>query len=284
MLEQAPKDSLTGFYLRQALEPFLHKLITDFPVTHKPFAVALIDIDHFKHYNDTLGHLFGDEVLKYSTSTFRLSFQDASCVLFRYGGDEFVAVFPEKTAKEAYAFLRRCQRHLKYRPCLCQNRFFHVTVSSGIAGFPDDTQGVSELLKKADEAMYFSKKTGRNRVSIYAQLSLLRMKRIAAFWGFVLLLVAVLTAAYHFTYQSIIRPTFGQIRHMKIVTKPEHLDTILLQNGLTFEGRILSESSGSVLMKIYFDNGGEGQTTFRRNEISQIKYGKTASAARAGLR
>ena len=278
MLDQAPKDSLTGFYLRQSLEPFLHKLITDFPVTHKPFSIALIDIDHFKHYNDTLGHLFGDEVLKYTTSTFRLSFQDAACVLFRYGGDEFIVVFPEKTPKDAYGFLRRCQHHLKYRPCLCQNRFYRIAISSGIAGFPEDEKSVSELLKKADEAMYFSKKTGRNRTSIYSRLPFLRFQRLAAFWAFVLVLVGILSIAYHLTYQSILRPTFGQIRHMKIVTKPENLDTIILQSGMTFEGRILSESSGSVLMQIYFENGGEGQTTFRRNEIAQIKYGKNPSS------
>ncbi|MFA5039513.1 MAG: GGDEF domain-containing protein [Candidatus Omnitrophota bacterium] len=272
MLEQAFKDSLTGFYLRAALEPYLQKLIADFASTQKPFSVALIDIDRFKRYNDRQGHIFGDEILKYVASTFRLTFFEGQCALFRYGGDEFIAVFPEKTPKEAYGILRRCQRHLRYRPCLYKNRFYRVNISAGIAGFPEEGRDADELVRKADEAMYFSKRTGRNRASLYGRLKLLRFRRVAGFWLLVLLAASALVLAYRLSYQKFLHPALGQIRHMKIVTKPENLDEITLRSGRMFEGRIVSENARVVTLQLYFEGGGEGRMTFPRAEISWIKY------------
>jgi len=273
MLDQAPRDILTGFYQRDALEPCLRQLMADSTAQGKPFSLALIDIDRFKKYNDKYGHLFGDEILKYATSTLRLTFLEGPSFFFRYGGDEFIIIFPGKTVREALSAMRQCQHNLRRRPCLYGNRFYRVSVSCGIAGFPQDGRTPDEMIRNADEAMYFSKKTGRNRVIPYGCIGLLKFRRIAMFLAEAFFAAAAVILIYHLTYQQIIRPRLEQLKHMKIVTEPRNLDTVILRNGLVFKGSILTENNGGVVLHLYFENGGEGQMTIRRSEISQIKYG-----------
>lgn len=276
MLEQALKDDLTGFFLRSSLISFLRQLISQYEPSAKAFSIALIDIDHFKQYNDKYGHAFGDEILKYSSSTLRLTFFEGQCALFRYGGDEFVAVFPDKTPKETLLILRRCQKHLRRRPCLFKNRFFRVHISAGIAGFPEDSSEAGELLQKADEAMYYSKRAGRDRTSLYSRLRFMRLRRIASIWILVVLLIAAAFAVWRMTYK-VVAPALSSLRHMQIVTKPLDLDKIILRNGLVFEGKIISESRRAVVMQLYFERGGEASMTFKRPEVRQIKYAAKAS-------
>jgi len=273
MLDQAPRDSLTGFYQRDALEPYLRQLIAESRGKSNPFSLVLIDVDRFKKYNDKIGHPFGDEILKYATSTLRLTFVEGPCLFFRYGGDEFIVVFPGKTVKETLAFLRQCQHNLRHRPCLYGDRFYHVSVSCGVSGFPEDAQTSEEMIRHADDAMYFSKRTGRNRTTPYGRIALLKFRRVAMFLATIISAAAIAALVFRLTYEQIIRPRLEQLRRMKIVTEPKNLDTVVLRSGLVFEGRILSESKGSVILHIYFENGGEGQMTFKRSEIAQIKYG-----------
>jgi len=273
MLDQAPRDTLTGFYQRDALESYLRQLIAESRAQGKPFSLVLVDVDRFKKYNDKYGHPFGDEILKYATSTLRLTFLEGPCLFFRYGGDEFIVVFPGRTVKETLCALRQCQHNLRHRPCLYGDRFYHVAVSCGVAGFPDDGQTAEELIRNADDAMYFSKRTGRNRTTPYGRIGLLKFRRIVMFLAAIVSALAAVALVYHLTYQQIIRPKLEQLKHIKIVSEPKNLDTVVLRSGLVFDGRILSENRGAVVLHLYFENGGEGQMTFKRSEIAQIKYG-----------
>ena len=124
MLEEAQKDFLTGFYLRESLKPFLEKLMLDSSIKKRHFSVALIDLDHFKRFNDKFGHNFGDEILKYAVSTIRLTFQGIQSYFFRYGGDEFIVVFPEKGPRETFNLIRKCSYNLNHRLFLYKNKFY----------------------------------------------------------------------------------------------------------------------------------------------------------------
>lgn len=86
MFEQVQKDYLTGFFLRESLNTFLEKLISYSTVNKERFSLVLIDLDKFKKFNDTYGHSFGDEILKYVASMLRLSFPENPFYFFRYGG------------------------------------------------------------------------------------------------------------------------------------------------------------------------------------------------------
>ncbi|MFH0877520.1 MAG: GGDEF domain-containing protein, partial [Candidatus Omnitrophota bacterium] len=270
MTEQAHRDSLTGFFAREALQPFLAELIKEGQATNKFFSIALLDLDHFKRYNDKHGHAFGDEILKYATSTLRLTFFESQCQFYRYGGDEFIAIFPEKDAKETFGLLRQCHYNLRHRPCLYENKFYRVTMSCGVASFPDDATSTEELIQIADEAMYFSKRTGRNSTTLVSKIPLLKIRNALRLMGIVASILLGLALAYHLGFKKIIKPTLGQIRHMKIVTKPEGLDTITLKSGVVFEGQIISETTAGITVNIYFDKG-EGLTTFNKSEIVSIK-------------
>jgi len=122
---------------------------------------VMVDVDRFKLLNDEFGHLLGDEVLR-QVACLLSQLLRKSDVVCRYGGEEFVVLLPETTAEQTLLVgekLRRAVEEWKFpgvpRP---------VTISAGIATFPDHASTRDEFLKAADEALYAAKQTGRNRV------------------------------------------------------------------------------------------------------------------------
>lgn len=271
ILEQAQKDYLTGFFTRQELENFLLALIKESEASGKFFSLALFDLDRFKRFNDKFGHVFGDEILKYATSTLRLTFYESPCFLFRYGGDEFIAVFPEKEARAAFRLSRQCNYNLSRRPFLFRNKFYKITISCGISGFPQDGKAAEELIKKADQAMYFSKRCGRNLTTLAHRIVYLRLRNAFLVILSAMVILFSFVLFYRLSFKKIIQPTVRQIQNMKIITKPDKLDMVVLKNGMVFEGRILSEADNKVVLNLYMDKG-EGTTTFNKSEIAEIKY------------
>ena len=163
----ANTDSLTRLFNRRQLYPFMQKEL-DRSVRKKiPFSVLLIDIDHFKQFNDTYGHAGGDLLLSGFADKARRAFRQMDSV-FRFGGEEFVVLLPETTARQAMVPAER------FREFIADSRFLmppdertvSITVSVGIAGYRDgDT--VDDVIRHADLAMYAAKKGGRNRVVDY---------------------------------------------------------------------------------------------------------------------
>lgn len=165
------RDFLTNCYTREGILPFLKRLEEDYATNQRPFSVLILDVDHFKSFNDKYGHLYGDEVLKYFSSSMRLDLEDEENAPFRFGGDEFIMVFPVKTSGEAYVLAERLKKNIRTRSCLIKGHQLSVTFSGGIATYPQDAQNIDDILEKADKALYSSKSRGRNRTTQFRDLA-----------------------------------------------------------------------------------------------------------------
>lgn len=165
--EQAVHDPLTGLFNRRYLDDTLPRELYRAMRTERPLSVVLIDIDHFKRFNDTYGHKAGDLVLQAVARSMEsgLRKSDLAC---RYGGEEFVLVFPEMDGKTA------CQRVDMMRDQVFRLRVDDgdktlppITLSAGIASTRKDYVEQEVLLRAADSALYTAKQSGRNCTVLY---------------------------------------------------------------------------------------------------------------------
>lgn len=166
-------------YTKDALLPFMEKMRAEYSAYRKPFSVLVIDIDGFKSFNDKYGHIFGDEALKYFSSSLRLNLDDEDCVIIRFGGDEFVAIFPGRTAGELYRLSIHVEKNIRKRPFLFRGREYKFSFSGGIASCPRDAVETHDIIEKADKAMYFSKRHGSGRITRYDVIHLEFLKWFA---------------------------------------------------------------------------------------------------------
>jgi diguanylate cyclase (GGDEF)-like protein len=153
---QATHDALTGIANRVLFIERLNHAVFD----RQPFAVCVFDLDRFKIINDSLGHGAGDALLKHVSDRL-LSIVRASDIVARAGGDEFLLLLRNVgSAEEIEALIARWMSALS-QPYMLTGLELHVSPSIGIARFPTDGTGAEELLARADEAMYFAKRSGR---------------------------------------------------------------------------------------------------------------------------
>ncbi len=162
----AIRDGLTGIYNRRYLNELFKKLSDEAKINKEPLSAALIDIDHFKSFNDTYGHLFGDYVLRKLSELTDNAVNEHGGIVSRYGGEEFVLVFPGKSTKEVYNILVAVQRAINSMPLDYEGVFVQVRVSIGITSYPEICNSPEEVLNRADLAMYYSKEHGRNKITI----------------------------------------------------------------------------------------------------------------------
>ncbi len=165
-------DELTQVYNQRE---FQRRLPEDIELTRRYahfLSLAMLDIDDFKHYNDTNGHLAGDMVLKQLSRilTDNLRRTDAP---FRYGGEEFAVILPATSREGALIILEKVRREVENFPFAHRGEksVGKVTVSIGIATYPIDTKNAQELVNCADKALYHAKTTGKNRTCLYKDLS-----------------------------------------------------------------------------------------------------------------
>ena len=164
---QAYTDGLTKLANRKHFDEFLETQIEYSRQTGKPCSLIMLDVDNFKHYNDTNGHQFGDEVLKGIGRALRDAVR-ASDLAARYGGEEFAVVLPE-TRKEMAVVVAE-----KVRRSICDRKFPNqekqplgvVSASLGVSTFDEDARSGEDLIKTADDALYLSKQNGRNQVTV----------------------------------------------------------------------------------------------------------------------
>jgi len=161
---QSIRDPLTGLYNRRYLEESLTRELARCDRVNKPLAVLMVDLDHFKRFNDTHGHDGGDALLTHAGRLLQAHCraEDIAC---RFGGEEFTVILPEVDAERAG------QRAEQIRSAIealavhhLRERLSSVTASIGVATFPDSSREAGELLRRADAALYDAKKRGRNRV------------------------------------------------------------------------------------------------------------------------
>jgi diguanylate cyclase (GGDEF)-like protein/PAS domain S-box-containing protein len=167
----ANTDSLTRLYNRRQLYPMMQKDLDRAVRKKVPFSVLLIDIDHFKKFNDTYGHAGGDLLLVGFADKMRSSLRQMDSA-FRFGGEEFVALLPETTGQAAMVPAERFRQLIadSQFPMPPVGRPVSVTISVGIAGYRDGNT-LDEVIRHADLAMYAAKSGGRNRVVDYDSLA-----------------------------------------------------------------------------------------------------------------
>ncbi|MDP2226811.1 MAG: sensor domain-containing diguanylate cyclase, partial [Moraxellaceae bacterium] len=154
-------DSLTGLANRRALDARLEEEVARSVRHDGPLAVMLIDIDHFKSYNDTFGHLQGDQVLAQFGELLKQDLRQSDLVA-RYGGEEFVVLLPETTAEGALMLAERYRERI-------ENAAFagcSLTASIGVASWHPRHEHAEDLLRSADGALYAAKHAGRNCVQV----------------------------------------------------------------------------------------------------------------------
>lgn len=164
--EQANRDGLTGLYNRRYMDTTLEREIARCSREHAPLSVLLLDIDHFKRINDEYGHPVGDAVLQQLGRTLGAEAR-ASDVVCRYGGEEFLLVLPGMTLQNAVGRAKKLRELCERQPLTTSQGDLKITISLGVACFPEHGNTVSVLLRHADQALYLAKQNGRNRVEQY---------------------------------------------------------------------------------------------------------------------
>jgi diguanylate cyclase (GGDEF)-like protein/PAS domain S-box-containing protein len=164
--EQAIRDALTGIYNRRFLTESLDKEIARAEREHTPISIVMLDVDHFKKFNDTYGHKCGDLVLKY-LANFLVENARQGDTVCRFGGEEFVILMPNATDEDAYERAETWRRDYSEKPFHYEGKDLYTSFSAGVAGYPLHGSEGDAILHAADEALYFSKSQGRNKVTLY---------------------------------------------------------------------------------------------------------------------
>jgi len=166
LIKLATTDSLTGLYNRRHFMDKLSEEILRYSRYNTPLSIALLDVDHFKKINDEYGHDAGDFVLKGLGALLRgvVRSTDSAC---RYGGEEFLIVFPSTDLKGSEIFGERLRAQISKHNFYYEHEYIPVTVSVGLAEAYPEISNPDLLLKLADKALYAAKKDGRNRVISY---------------------------------------------------------------------------------------------------------------------
>ncbi len=158
-------DDLTGLYNQRFLTIALEKEIQRSRRTQGQFCVLFLDIDHFKRVNDTAGHLVGSQVLRNLGRTIKSNLR-GSDFAFRYGGDEFLVVLVDADLATGQLVGNRLRSVVEAEPHKIGSRQVSITVSIGIACYPEHAQTPEAIVHLADQAMFYGKDHGRNIVAI----------------------------------------------------------------------------------------------------------------------
>lgn len=161
--ELAIRDSLTGLYVHRYFKERLTEELKRCNEQETALSMLMLDIDHFKDYNDRYGHAAGDKVLKGIADIIRKNTTEMD-ILTRYGGEEFVILFPAKDKGQTKLIAENIRKETESAIFHLRRQETKVTISAGIASFPDDAANEEELLKKMDFSLYRAKREGRNKV------------------------------------------------------------------------------------------------------------------------
>jgi len=163
---QSVRDALTGLYNRRYLEEVLEREVRRAARAAQSLGILMIDLDHFKNFNDTYGHDAGDAVLR-ETGQFLGKGVRAEDFVCRFGGEEFVVILPTADMKSSQARAERLRSKMRELTVMHQGRSLGmITISIGLASFPQHGVSPKELMAAADAALYEAKRAGRDRVAV----------------------------------------------------------------------------------------------------------------------
>jgi len=161
-------DALTGLTNRKGFEEQLKEAILLTSQNDSPLSLAFLDIDHFKLLNDTLGHDSGDTLIS-SVGTSILNLVGNHGSVCRYGGEEYTIIFPNTEREQAFLIVEQIRNKIDGMQSFSSEKNLvktHLTISGGISACPIDASEANELLRKADQALYKAKLTGRNKIML----------------------------------------------------------------------------------------------------------------------
>jgi len=160
--EAVQHDPLTGVLNRRGMDIVLPREVARARRVNAPLSVGMVDLDHFKHINDTFGHQAGDRVLIHMTELMRSVLRETDLIV-RYGGEEFLVILPDTDMPGARLVLDRLQEIVAKSPVIHEGRRITVGFSAGVAQFRDDDNGAT-LVLRADRALQGAKRGGRGQV------------------------------------------------------------------------------------------------------------------------
>jgi diguanylate cyclase (GGDEF)-like protein len=157
---------LTGLYNRRFLEDYARKLFAIARRRDQPVGVVMLDLDHFKSFNDVYGHEVGDRILRQFAKTVTSAMRETNLAA-RYGGEEFVVILSDTSVKSCMLVAERIRKAVisMVVPSNTEKPLPQLTVSIGVAAFPTHGQTLEEVIQASDKALYESKRGGRNRVT-----------------------------------------------------------------------------------------------------------------------
>jgi diguanylate cyclase (GGDEF)-like protein len=165
--EQAIRDPLTGAFNRRYFSEALDQEAARSARENTPFSILILDVDHFKQFNDTYGHKCGDIVLQ-SLANFLNENTRQGDIVCRYGGEEFVILMTDATPEDAYKRAELFRKRFEEMILEYEGKKLNCTFSAGIASYPAHDRASETLLTFADQALYRSKASGRNRTTLYS--------------------------------------------------------------------------------------------------------------------
>ena len=163
----AVTDGLTGLYNHRHFHRLLEQEIVRCSRYNTVFSLIMLDIDLFKVYNDTFGHLAGDGILREVGESIRMSIRNVD-IAFRYGGEEFAIILPETPLENAYIVGERIRERIEK---ITSAEAMTVTASLGIAYWATDSVTKEEIIRRADAALYLAKRTGRNKTCLSSEVA-----------------------------------------------------------------------------------------------------------------
>lgn len=159
-------DRLTGLYNSRYFEDTYYELFAKALVESRPLTLALLDIDHFKNFNDQYGHKAGDFILRSVAKLFNEVKRDHRDLAYRYGGEEFCLLFPELNSEEAMLRLEEFRQKIMNHEFVYEGQKLKLTVSIGVAECGLHSRDARTLFNMADDALYACKRDGRNQVRV----------------------------------------------------------------------------------------------------------------------
>jgi len=205
-------DGLTGLHTHRYFQEALSKEIARAERLGYPISLMMIDIDHFKGYNDSFGHPQGDVALREIAGILARNIRSYDLAA-RYGGEEMVLVFPQVTPHRVLPVAERIRTTIAEYPFrgASDTHRVQLTISVGVAGLPANAKSKSELIKKADQALYLAKEEGRNRIAV----SLIRSRKSIRF----AYCPPAFTSSYYVDILGGVRDVIEQVGGIELITR-----------------------------------------------------------------